>query len=492
MRQIYLIARREYLAYVGTIRFWISLLLMPVFMSVGFIAFFIADRAAPTRYYTVIAEEPALADALRDGMARERASEVAGQVRAFATMRGLDPATTDRAVEAARNARGEGAGLAAAAEIMNMPGATAIEISPPKLVEVDPPARDVEGLRPYLLGEASIDTPEGPRGLHAAVFLRRGANGEIEIDYWSAALTNTDLADEVRSAMRTVMREEAFAAAGLTPEVIAEVNQISPDMVELNPERARAEAEITTADRLPYIAGFALGFFLWMIIMSVISILLTSIIEEKSNKILESLLASARFHEILTGKLVGVAAVSATVMLVWGGAAFTAMNFIGGAGVTLPGDIAGTVFDPGLLIPFAIYFVLGYLMFGAVFLAIGSLCETIQEAQSLMSPMMIVLMVPMLMLPLAIRDPDSPAIAIMSWVPIYTPFMMMIRLPSEPAWWEIAGSMAVLAGTAALVLWAAGNVFRAGVSGMAGPDALRKSIARLFRRGRASREAASA
>ncbi len=483
MRRIYLIARREYLAFVTAWGFWVSLLLVPFFISVSVIAPVLAERAQPTRYYAVITDDPTLEAAFEEGLSSGRRDAFEGVVRSAASVRGADAETERRALAAYAAADSPEAGLAAAADVLGLPGADAFQLPQFRMVRVEPPATDAEALRPYLLGDATVDTPEGPRALHAAVYLRRNGAGGVAVDYWSAALTDRTLVNVVERAMRDLVRAEALDAAGVPREAVERASALEPAITELNPERATAEAEVTLADRLPYFMGVAMGFFLWMVVFSVVNILLTSIIEEKGNKILEALLASARYHEILTGKLLGVAGVSATLLLVWGSFAGAGLLATAGSGAPLPVEVIAELMDPALLVPFAAYFILGYLMFGAIFLAIGSLCETIQEAQTLMTPMVFVLMVPMLMLPVALRSPDAPILAVLSWVPLYTPFLMMVRLPTGPPLAEIAGTSLVLAAFVVAVLWAAGGVFRAGVIGRADPESIKRLLGRLARRG---------
>jgi ABC-2 type transport system permease protein len=285
--------------------------------------------------------------------------------------------------------------------------------------------------------------------------------------------------------MRDLMREEALSAAGVASEAVRRANAMAPRMTEFNPEREAAEAEVTLADRLPFFMGVAMGFVLWTVVFSVVNVLLTSVIEEKGAKILEALLASARYHEILAGKLLGVAGVSATLMGVWGLFAAASLISASQSGAALPTQALDALLDPALLLPFAGYFILGYLMFGAIFLAVGSLCETIQEAQTLMTPMIFILMVPMFMLPVMFRSPDAPILVAMSWIPLYTPFLMMIRLPTDPPLIEIVGTTLVLLVTTVLIVWGAGGVFRAGVIGRAGPDGLKRIVGRLLRGGKA-------
>jgi ABC-2 type transport system permease protein len=483
MRRIYLIARREYLAFVTAWGFWASLVILPFFIGLSVIVPAVAERAAPTRYYAVIAADPALEAAFEQGLDRGRIDIAEGAVRAAAQIRGADEQTERRAVEALRVAPDVDSGVAAAVRELGLPSQAAIELPQSKLQRIDPPVDTAEGLRPYLAGDAEIDTPEGPRPLYAAVFLRRAADGTAEVDYWSAALNDRTLRDIAERSMRELMREEALAAAGVPMEAVERANAQAPRVVEFNPARSGESAEVTLADRMPFMVSMGLGFALWIVIFSVVNVLLTGVIEEKGAKILEALLSSARYHEILIGKLLGVAAVSATLLAVWG--LFAAAGLISAArsGAPLPMEALQTLLDPGLLLPFVGYFVLGYLMYGAIFLAVGSLCETIQEAQTLMTPMIFVLMAPMLMLPVIIRAPDAPLVTVMSWVPLYTPFLMMMRLYSEPPLYEVIGTTLLLIVTTVAILWGAGGVFRAGVIGRASPESVKRFFGKLARRG---------
>ncbi|MCH8491372.1 MAG: ABC transporter permease, partial [Oceanicaulis sp.] len=143
-------------------------------------------------------------------------------------------------------------------------------------------------------------------------------------------------------------------------------------------------------------------------------------------------------------------------------------------------EVIGAVADPQLLLAALIVFIAGYLMFGAIFLALGSLCDTLQDAQTLMGPVIWMLILPLLFLFFSLEASDSLFVRAASWVPLWTPFLMMARLPSDPPLWELLGSGALMVLTTALVLWGAGLVFRQGALGQANAD----SFKRWFRFGR--------
>jgi hypothetical protein len=92
-----------------------------------------------------------------------------------------------------------------------------------------------------------------------------------------------------------------------------------------------------------------------------------------------------------------------------------------------------------LLAAFGIGFLAGYLMYGAIFLALGSLCESIQEAQTLLGPVALVLALPMMLIAPALDNPNAPLIEMASWFPLFTPFLLLVRAPAGLDWIEIAG-----------------------------------------------------
>ncbi len=451
MRAIYLIARREYLSYVATWGFWLSLASMPMFMALGFGLPILIENSQPTRYYTLIDESGGTLEAALDAQrAASRQAQAEMTREAMTEMLGDNPAVEAAIAEAPAPAD--------------------------KYIRVNPPASDIESLRPYLLGEQNVDTDDGEQPLFAAIYLRQDAGGAVEIEYWSTNLTDGELRSDIRQTLREYMQLNRLLENGVSPELVAAAGELTPTVRELNPERSADMAEVTSAERLPIIVAIAVAFGLWIVIFSVVNMLLTAMIEEKGNKVLEMMLASSRHHEILTGKLLGVAGVSTTLLLVWGGLAatvgLTLQQLPIAAGIPL-GEIMAAVLDPGLIFPAIGYFIIGYLMYGAIFLAIGSLCETLQDAQTLMSPMMLIMMVPLFLVMVAADAPDSPIIVFASWVPLWTPFIMLARLPQDPAMFDILGTTVVMVITAVVVIWGAGVMFRMGALNQANQDTVK-------------------
>lgn len=482
MDRIFLIARREYLAYVRAWGFWISLALLPVFgLVLGVAAPALLSRAEPPKLITVMATDAGDLAAIDAALAKRRRDEVRNALASHATSMGGEPA--QKAALAAFDAKPALFGLDSAAVAIKAncrdtlkercAGPLAGFIVPAETLLRTPLAdATAESVKPYLTGEKLV----GGRPLHAAVFVSRAKDGERSIDIWSTAVVGGEVRSIMQQAIAGLQREQAFAVAGLDREKVTFIDALAPKVRSLDPRRAAgSDATVKWKDRLPYVAAFVLAFVLWSAVFGVANMLLTSVIEEKSNKILDTLLTSVRYHELLAGKLLGVAGVSATMLSAWGLMLLAAGRLVGSAtGSNDAASFLAAVSDPALLIPFFGLFALGYLMFGAIFLSLGSLCETLQEAQTLMTPVILILIGPLLFLPIGIENPQSPVLAGAVWVPFFAPFLLLARLPTEPPLIEVLGPLALMIATTLLVLWAASAIFRAGASGRLRADSLLK------------------
>lgn len=475
MKHIYLIARREFLSYVATWGFWLSMLTVPLFMAAGFFVPQLLEGSTPTRYYTVVAEDSAAPSLIEAELLDRQSDAIENALAAAVAVRGGQNAVDRFNASLERGATPQAAAREAG---LDEAAIAAAEAGAPRTYRaVPPPAGTPEAMRPYLTGAAMVETPDGPQVLHAALFVTGDAQSGYALDYWSSNLSNQELMDEARRALSAQMADAYLNAAGVDPALVDEAEALSPEVRALDPAKAEGAEEVTFQDRLPYILGVGAGFVLWSVLFSVVNMLLTSTIEEKGNKILEVLMSSARLTEILTGKLLGVAGVSFTLIGVWllTGLGFLTVGLMTGAGQEI-GPVFDAVLAPRLLLPFFFYFLAGYLMYGAIFLAIGALCETIQEAQTFMSPLIIILMIPMGFLVFAFQNLDSPLLTAASWIPLFTPFLMIARLPADPPMWEIIGTSALLVGTLAAILFAAAFVFRLGALGQVDVNSLKRLI----------------
>lgn len=448
MKNIYLIFRRDYFGYISAWGFWLGLLALPLLASLGIVFMSLASSTMPTRYYAVIEQGSVYADAI-DAEFERAQNDAAEAAKAMTQQMNLPDRTTDAMHAQMDDAMGER-----------------------KFINVTPPAETIDDLRPYLLGEILVDGPLGPRPLFAVIVVEPDGS---ELAYWSEDVNVATLRSVTERAVSRLTRRNALKDVGLNEDFLTEVDAATPRVLERRirsaEEQVSAGSAVTLSDRAPIFVAAGLAYILWLLIFSVIQYLLMGTIEERGNKIFDTLLTSVKLPELLAGKLLAVFAVTGTMMAAWGltaaaGSVF-AINAAPEMGQLIDPFIA-SLLNPAIMVPALISFVLGYLMYGVIFMALGSLCDTIQEAQTLLSPMMVLLMLPMLGILLGASDPGSPLIDIASWIPLFTPFLLILRMPHDPPMWEVIVQMGMMALTTGVVLWLATKVYRAGAVNGAG------------------------
>lgn len=438
MRNIYLIFRRDYLGYVKAWGFWLSLAAVPLFLVIGASFGYFAATSSPVRYYAVVEPQQIYSEAIEAEFQR-RNQAMAEEAAALAEQMNIP--------------------LDEAREQMADTGAAR------RFFEVPAPARTLEELRPYLTGERTVPGPAGERGLFAVFILSEDGS---RLEYWSNDVNVDTLRRAAEVAMHDMGRREALIGAGLDPDFLKRADDQALPVPAFRLQATQAGesgAEVTMADRAPTIVSGALAYFLWLMIFSIIQYLLMGTIEERSNKIFDTLLTSVRLPQLLAGKMLAVFAVTATMILSWSmfglvGSVVMASQVPGV--IEMIGPFIAAVTDPFLIIPALVSFVLGYVLYGMIFMALGSLCDTIQESQTLLSPIMILLMLPMFAIIIAFQDPGSPIVDAASWFPLFTPFLLILRIPHDPPLWEVLAQMAMMLGVTLLAVWGATKVYRAG------------------------------
>lgn len=214
-------------------------------------------------------------------------------------------------------------------------------------------------------------------------------------------------------------------------------------------------APATDSEELALLTPFVAMFLLFMGIMQISYGLLTSVLEEKSSRVMEVLLSAVTPLQLMAGKIIGMVCVGVLLLVVWGGVGYALAQSRG----------YGHLVSIDLLLSAGLYFVPGFLFFAAILAAIGSACNTLKEAQALASPITILNIVPMLLwLPIS-QNPNAPFSVVLSFIPPITPFVMIVRVCAEPQipLWQLVGTQAVLWVSVLITIWAAAKIFRVGV-----------------------------
>ena len=256
----------------------------------------------------------------------------------------------------------------------------------------------------------------------------------------------------IRRALRASILEARYERAGVdADELTALTTVVSGETEEITEagDVRRATSELNML--IPF------GFMILLMVSVMVGgqYLLTTTVEEKSSRVVEVLLSAVSPMQLMTGKILGQMGVGVLLLGVYLGtgiAALSAFSLL---------DLISV--EKVLLV--IMYFVLAYIMIASLMAAIGSAVNEMREAQSLMTPVMMTLMVPYLFaMPIA-RDPDSIFAVVLSMLPPMSPFAMVIRITSTepPPLWQVALSLAITAAFALGCIWFAAKVFRVGL-----------------------------
>ncbi len=282
--------------------------------------------------------------------------------------------------------------------------------------------------------------------------------GSARIRYYSAAPAFRELPDWVQRAVLKEVVSRRFIQANVSPMVVASL--LKPIATEEFGLVARGTdghvREAVELDRVRTIGiPVAFMFVLFVVVVMTTPQLMNSVLEEKMSRISEVLLGSVHPFELMLGKLLASTAVSAvmTIFYLTGGAwAANRWGYL-------------DVLDPWMVAWFVVFLLLSVLMYGSFFIAIGAACSDLKDAQNLMGPAMMILMVPALTWTLVARAPQSAFAIGASLFPPATPFLMLLRLalPERPPAWQVVLGMLLTLAATICVVWAAGRIVRTGL-----------------------------
>ena len=249
------------------------------------------------------------------------------------------------------------------------------------------------------------------------------------------------------------------------------------------------------------ILSMVLGMALYMFIMMFCGMVMSSVIEEKSSRVVEVLISSVKATELMFGKIIGVALVAMTQFLLWilltagiiavlgsilGFDTLFGMASADPTGMTDMTSIAiifstlGTLNYGSLLVCFILFFVFGYLLYASLYAAIGSAVETEADTQQLQIPITIPLLIGFFISIYTMKAPDSGVVFWGSMIPFTSPIVMLSRIPFDPPVWQIALSLAILVATFILMAWFSAKIYKVGVL-MFGKKSTFKDLWKWFR-----------
>ncbi len=255
-----------------------------------------------------------------------------------------------------------------------------------------------------------------------------------------------------RREYKEVLRTKMFWISSLLPIVIMVVAMVWGSR-QITPKNARELAQLHSVSRA--MGAFIYFFVMFISMMTPSQMLLTSLIEEKSSRVIEVLLSAVSPLELMAGKILGLIGVGLTTAAIY----VTALSVVAGSTGLLQAPSAT------LLALFLAYYLLGFAIYASFYASVGAACNSLKEAQTVMFPLTLVLIAPFMFWMSIAQHPNGLFAVALSLFPPTAPTVMILRiavLPSPP-WWDIAGSLLLLAGAVPLTIWAAAKIFRTGV-----------------------------
>ncbi len=500
----FLVAAREYLENLKTKGFWFGIILFPLIWTAAIkIPILIEKKGVPTRYF-VVSDPSSKWKGLIDREIDQRYQrEVLDELVSYARRNLKRPAdlaewldhwSESSAVEEFITKGGqpgflkelEGL-LETGAPLFSPPRRRFQSIPLPSEVPESPRETLIDRLRPWLKGDEKLQVENQSVNLFAAVLIphvlrdsgatassgAKKSSAEGNIEFWSDNLADVGLEQLVTESIGRELRTAAYQVKGMDAAAVKAIESIHVPLISLNPRKAAGEEQVGLGDRIRQWIPSVFVYLLWVAVFVTAQMLLTSVIEEKSNRIIEVLLSSVTPEELMAGKLAGIALTGLTMLAFW---IITSMGVLwvnighgggsgGGSGSVenIPIDLLNLMQTTWLLPAFLGYFALGFLVYATFFLALGSTCNTLKEAQNMMGMIMPILLVPLFTIPFIPRDPNGTLARVLSWIPPFTPFVMMNRVTGHPPMIDVFGTLIMLVGFVFLELLAAARIFRIGV-----------------------------
>lgn len=226
-----------------------------------------------------------------------------------------------------------------------------------------------------------------------------------------------------------------------------------------------------TSSIISYIVGITTSLMLYMFIMLYGQMVMTSIIEEKNNRVLEIVVSSVKPNALMMGKIVGIGLVAVTQILIWGiiltACSIWLMPLVSGAAQGAGGFDLGVLGSPAYILELFGYITLfligGYLFYSSIYAAVGSAVDNIQDASQLVSIAVIPIIIGMVVSMSVVQNPASSLAVWTSMIPFTSPMVMMARIPFGIPAWQIWTSLALLYASFAGMVWLSAKIYRVGI-----------------------------
>lgn len=382
--------------------------------------------------------------------------------------------------------------MATPALIMAFAGneAKTVDIVDESLV-IAPALKSDDGIK-YITCTQPLDSVRADSTADAVLFIPKDVmDGKKAIQLYNNEASSMKLESNIRDQVNGIIeniRLESYDIANLD-QILKEVES---DVSIQSYDNTSKDEEKESSTILSYILGTVLTFFLYMCLLLYGQMVMTSIIEEKNNRVLEIVVSSVKPTQLMLGKICGIGLVAVTQIVIWGvllaalsafvlpaltpdsvAADLSAMNAAGAAGteslgtpvellqaLSILGNVGYIIQIFGLLL---LFLVGGFMLYAAVYAAIGSAVDNIQDAGQLQSVVVMPIILGIVFGMMAASDPGSQLSLWTSMIPFTSPMVMMARIPFGVPGWQITVSLIILYASFFAMVWVAAKIYRVGI-----------------------------
>ena len=305
------------------------------------------------------------------------------------------------------------------------------------------------------------------------------------VQYISNESPNITFIDRVQDVIGKKMTQENFDKEGLDT---LKINSAKAK-VAINIKKPNGETSLEGLNLLKTIVGGAFGYLIMMFIILYGNMVMRSVIEEKTSRIIEVIISSVKPFQLMMGKIIGTSLAGVLQFLIWAILGLSAMfllstifgvqvgasngvhnQLIHASQSNFAGDIQIIIKElkdlpiATILISFIVYFIGGYFLYSSFYAAIGAAVDNETDSQQFLLPIIMPLILAVYIgFFTVINDPNGTIATVFSMIPLTSPIVMLMRIPFGVPWWQIAISITILFGTFFFVVWFASKIYRVGI-----------------------------
>ena len=305
--------------------------------------------------------------------------------------------------------------------------------------------------------------------------VKDSGNVQFIINSSSSLMLEELITSQIQNTIEREKLKERYNIDNLDQMLSDVATPISLNTFENNGTGNEEDMESTSAG-INYILGIMLGMLLYMVIIIYGQMVLTSVVEEKSSRVIDVMVTSCSPFQIMMGKILGIAAVALTQIAIWAALVIAASKFLipalFSADVAMSSDammqgimgtLGDTVYIATLFTYLALFILGGFLLYASLYAAAGSAVDSVQDGQQFNTIIMMPIILSMIVMMSVFNDPNSPIAFWASMIPFTSPIVMIARIPFGIPTWEIVVSLVVLYLSFIVTTWLSAKIYRIGI-----------------------------